>query len=164
VNATSLDLLRLLGSGIQPLGAPGQASSAPAVGPGSFADLLKQAQDGSLVSKLPVTIGPDAGVKLDDNQLARVSLAADKLEAAGVKTALVNIDGQKLILDVHSRQITGAAGDASGIVAGVDGAVDLGDQRAAGAAGTTGLPSITPPGGLASNQSLMNLLAELAKK
>jgi hypothetical protein len=138
VNASSLQLLKLLGSGVRPGSLPAAAPNA--AGQTAFADLLSRAKDGSLASAAPVTIAGDAGVSCSDDQLARLSLGADRLEAAGVRTALVNIDGQKLILDVHARSITGRASGADGIVSGVDGVIDLGDARSAVAS------ALNPPG------------------
>jgi len=187
MNATSSQLLKLLSSGIQPgalpftsgLGAAGIAGT-------PFADLLKQAQSGAIASQLPVTINASAqsaGIQLNDGQLARLAQAADKLETAGVRTAMVSIDGQNLVLDVHARQITGSAQAQNGIVSGVDGVIDLGDlrslgglavgaaQAAAGAAAGLGgtLASALsnfqlgpPSAGLAQNASLTQLLAQLS--
>jgi hypothetical protein len=171
----------MLSSGVRPGGAepPGATGSASSPA-GMFADLLKQAQEGTLTTKLPVTIAPDCGVTLSDDELARLSFAADKLEASGVKTALVTIDGQRLLLDVHSRKITGRADGHDGIVAGIDGTLDLGDARTdagapdsgAGAqtvlggaqqlpGGATRALKIPAGGGLVGNPSVAKLLAEL---
>lgn len=105
----------------------------PAAAPGAaFADLLSRAQAGEIASERPVSISDDAaaaGVKLDAQQLARISAAADRAEVAGIRNALVLIDGQALTLDVANRTITGAAtasGDAGpGVVAGIDGLINL---------------------------------------
>ena len=172
MTTAATQLLRLLASGIQPASASAvQPGSAPASSP--FADLLKQARAGTLESELPVTIAgdaQDANVTLSEDQLASLSLAADKLEAAGVRNALVTIDGQRLILDVHLRQITARAAGDNGIVAGVDGVMDLGDLRSAQpspAIGTNLAPGPSAPcaAGLArtpANPSLLKLLAELS--
>jgi hypothetical protein len=164
VTTSALQLLRQLGSGVRPdaigAGAPAGAQAS------AFADLLRQARDGTLASTSPVEIAGDAEVSCSDEQLARLSLAADKLEAAGVRTALVTIDGQRLIMDVHARQITGAATAENGVVSGIDGVMDLGDARAGGAAAAiapaASATSASIPAGLAQNQSLMKLLAGLS--
>lgn len=177
MDSTSLQLLKMLGSGVRPTELPGlsgKASGASAPGGVSFADLLKQAQDGTLVSKLPVTISSDEAIALSDEQLARVSVAADKAEAAGIKTALLKIDGQSLVLDVHSRQITGTADGCSGIVSGVDGVMDLGNMQTgiAGAgdpllqaqgvlAGAKKAQLKPPASSLSSSSSLLELLSKL---
>jgi len=159
VTTGAAQLLRLLGSGVQPA-AHSAAKAAATAGQASFADLLRQAREGTLTSNRPVTPGPDAGVNLSDDQLARLSLAADKLESAGVRTALVSIDGQKLILDVQQRQVTGAAKCEDGVISGVDGAIDLGDLRGAAQTPAPGAGT-APSAGPTDSASLMKLLAEL---
>ena len=179
MTSSATQLLRALGSGIKPVGL--SAPQRESIGaPGAFADLLKQAREGGLASELPVTIGSDAasaGVRLDDEQLARLAIAADKLETAGVRHALVTIDGQKLLLDVHSREVTGQPDGEHGLVGGIDGVMDLGDARAstrgAGVApeahleaqGTpAGVRRIGPPAAtLAGSASAMKLLAAMAR-
>ncbi len=157
----------MLGSGVRPDSM--RATSAPAAGESqaAFADLLRQARDGTLASTAPVTIAGDAEVSCSDEQLARLSLGADKLEAAGVRTAMVNIDGQQLILDVHARSIVGRASAENGVIAGIDGVLDLGDFRSGDLAATatpvgTGATTARPPSSLAQNQSLMKLLADVS--
>ena len=166
VNTSSAQLLRMLGSGVRPDSARAVASPAAGASQAAFADLLKQARDGTLSSAAPVSVAGDANVTCSDDQLARLSLGADKLEAAGVRTAMVSIDGQKLILDVHARSVVGAANAENGVVAGIDGVMDLGDFRAGGqtaaAAPGTGATTALPPSSLAQNQSLMKLLADLS--
>ncbi len=172
--------MKLLASGVRP--ADGNCQSTSAVGSASqaFADLLKQAQDGGLASELPVTLGADAeGISLDDGQLARLSIASDQLESAGVRSALVKIDGQQLLLDVHARQITGRAEASNGITGGIDGVLDLGDARSdiapsiaqsspirtdvASSFGAKKAPLGFPSSSLSGNQDVLNLLASLAK-
>lgn len=121
---TANNLLKALASGVQPVGTP--AALPPGIEHCSFADLLKQAREGGIAPKLPVTIDPDSGASLSEQQLADLALAADKAEAAGIRTALVTVGSQRLILDVPSRTITGAAGAASGVLSGIDGLIDLG--------------------------------------
>lgn len=181
MNISSAQLMKLLASGVRPAESPCQPTSAAGSASEAFADLLKKAQDGGLASELPVTLGSDAeGVLLDDGQLARLSIAADQLEAAGVRTALVSIDGQQLLLDVRARQIVSRATSQNGITGGIDGVLDLGDarsdpaiagaQQSPGGAGTVpgfggksgalGLPSAA----LSGNQDVLKLLAGLAKQ
>ncbi|HMN42375.1 MAG TPA: hypothetical protein PKE29_16150 [Phycisphaerales bacterium] len=164
MNTTSAQLLRMLGSGVRPDSM--RAAGPPATGAtqAAFADLLRQARDGTLASTAPVTVAGDAEVSCTDEQLARLSLGADKLEAAGVRTAMVSIDGQRLILDVHARSIVGAASAENGVIAGIDGAMDLGDFRTGEPVGvqTAGATTARPPAGLAQNQSLVRLLADLS--
>ena len=101
------------------------ASSAENVQAGEFADLLKRARDGTLSSTRPVTIEEGSGVTLSDDQLARLSLAADRAEAAGLRKALVMIDDQRVIIDVQQRTVIGAANTQSGVLEGIDGVLDL---------------------------------------
>lgn len=165
MSMSAIQLLRQLSSGVRPPG----VSATPKTGieQTSFTDLLKKAQSGELVSKTPVTIASDAEIALSDDQLARLSFAADKLEAAGVRTALVSIDGQKLLLDISSRQVLGAATSAEGVYSGIDGVLDLGDARSdAQGANTAALAQTTvtgaaPTSGVPSNPTLLKLLSDL---
>lgn len=172
MNVSAGQLLKMLGSGVLPPGV--SAPAKPGVDQASFADLLNRARDGTLGSARPVTIGDDAGVTLNDDQLARLSLAADQLESSGVRTALISIDGQKLIMDVSQREIRAIA-PADGPVPGIDGMIDLGDARKpasialAGASapqvGTvqTSGASLPPPGTLPQNTTLLQLLADIQR-
>ncbi|HEX2253130.1 MAG TPA: dethiobiotin synthetase, partial [Thermoanaerobaculia bacterium] len=65
--------------------AAASAGARAAGGPseGEFADLLRRAASGELVSGVPVSVDRDAGVALSEDQLARLSLAADRAEAEG---------------------------------------------------------------------------------
>ena len=158
----SINLLRQLASGIRPA-ALGENGGTPAGGAaanieaGQFAELLKQAQSGELASSRPVTIENDCGVKLSDDQLAKVSLAADKAEVAGIRSAVVFIDGQALKLDVANRTVTGPADLSSGVLSGIDGVINLSPALFAksNAATIVPLPSQTTPG-----LSLASLLAD----
>lgn len=180
MNISSAQLMKLLASGVRPADGNGQSTSSVGSASQAFADLLKQAQDGGLASELPVTLGSDAeGISLDGGQLARLSIASDQLETSGIRTALVKIDGQQLVLDVHARQVTGRAEASNGITGGIDGVLDLGDARSGGTAanaqqspvGTDIAPSFGakkaslgfPSSSLSGNQDVLNLLASLAK-
>ncbi|MBY0310462.1 MAG: hypothetical protein K2W85_00175 [Phycisphaerales bacterium] len=170
MNVSSAQLLKMLGSGVLPPG----VSTPPKTGveQASFADLLNRAREGTLGSAQPVTIGDNAGVTLNDEQLARLSLAADQLESSGVRTALINIDGQKLIMDVSQREISGVA-PASGPVPGIDGMIDLGDARTPASIALPGAPTppigtvqpsgpnLQPPSTIPQNSTLLQLLADL---
>ncbi|MBY0262139.1 MAG: hypothetical protein K2Q20_07325, partial [Phycisphaerales bacterium] len=97
----SVSLLKQLGSHTN---APASAKpSGQAIESTGFAELLAQALSGELGSSTPVTISPDAKVSLTPDELARISLGADRAEAAGIRTALVMVGDQKLVLDVHTR-------------------------------------------------------------
>jgi hypothetical protein len=139
---------------VAPLAGP-QASpqGASGIAPGDFASLLAQAQSGTLRSGAPVTVAPDANLTLSDDQLAKLSIAADKAEAAGVRTALVLMGDQQFVLDVAAREIVGLADASAGVVANVDGVINLNAQPA-------GAPPALPlPGALPANPSLLEALA-----
>ncbi len=188
MTSQSADLLRLL----SPVGRPPPSASASArpgsagaAGPGagiehaSFADLLRRAESGDFASGIPVKVDEHAGVTLTEEQIARLSIAADKAEAAGIHKALVLIDGQSLLLDVHTRTVTGKAdlgggapaspgsntaksGAAVGggaVLAGIDGVLNLGGGPEA--ANTS--PILKAVGALPSNASITQILARLAK-
>ena len=103
------------------------APVAPAGGvqAGEFADLLRRARDGTLSSNRPVTIADDAGLQLTEDQLARLALAADRAEAAGLRKVLVTIDDRRVILDVTQRAVLSAASAQGGVIEGIDGVMDL---------------------------------------
>lgn len=139
---------------------PAQATPAQAqpsgVQPGEFTELLRRAREGSLSSSRPVEIESGSGLKLSDDQLARLSLAADRAEAGGLRKALVMIDDQRVILDVHQRTVVGAAGTKSGILDGIDGVIDLAGVLNASEAAPA---PVGPPTALDS-PSLSRLLAQ----
>lgn len=154
----SVQLLRQLGSGLRPALPAGSSGAPSGVQPGEFSALLRQAQAGELVSNVPVTVAPNAGVKLTDDQLAQLSLAADKAEAAGIRTALVLLDGQSVTLDVGNRLVTGPAEiGTGGVLGGVDGVINLAQPTAADATSARILP--LPPGTLLGNSSLLEHFA-----
>ncbi len=104
-----LALLRLLSGGIGAAIRAGSGAPAGAPAETDFAALLEKAGKGEVESGLSVTVDEGAGVKLTDDQLARLAVAADRAEAQGATRALVLIDGMALRLDVGMRQVTGAA-------------------------------------------------------
>lgn len=158
MSSESVQLLRQLASGVRapsPTPVSGQSSTVQA---GDFSALLRQAQSGELVSNAPVSIARDAGVSLTEDQLAKLSIAADKAEAAGVRTALVLLDGQSVTLDVANRVVTGPAeyGE-GGVLGGLDGVINLARPNGAAAGSAQVLP--VPPGSLFGNQSLLEVFA-----
>lgn len=130
-------LLQLLGSGIRPGalvdGAAGAARQVLGAGEAAFSQLLAQAQSGELSSHKLVSVDPDAGVQLTDEQIARLSVAADQAEAQGLRTALVVFDDKQVVLDVGARTVTSVADLAprasnpavGGLLSGVDGVINL---------------------------------------
>ena len=148
-------LLRQLGQ----TGRAGQAApSTPATGvqAGEFTDLLQRARAGTLSSSKPVSVEGNGTLKLTDDQLNRLSLAADRAEAAGLRNVLVTIDDQRLVLDVQNRSVRAAATPGSGVLEGIDGVVDLAGVLAPAA----GQPHIGPPSSL-DNGSVARLLSNL---
>lgn len=155
-------LLKALGSGMHPaapIGAASPGTSQAAIGAGQFADLLDKARSGLLSSNKPVSIASEiAGrVTISEDDLARIALAADKAEAAGVRTALVVLDDQQVVLDIADRKITGLAdlGD-SGVIAGIDGVINLSSRLGKQDAGAAPVPTPAPT---INNPSLLSLLA-----
>lgn len=154
-------LLKALGNGIKLPGLPGGAAAVPGIEQVSFSDLLKQARDGGLTTKLPVTVDPDSGIALTDEQLASLSIAADKAEASGIRTALVMVGDQRVILDVARRTVVGAASAEAGVLAGVDGVIDMGS----GAVTKSASGGLTPLNtSIQSNTDILKLLAELEEQ
>jgi len=164
VSADAVSLLRALGGGARPLGisgagaATGTARSGTAAGV-PFADLLARAQTGEVASALPVTVTNGAGVNLSEDQLQRLSVAADRAEASGATRALVLIDGMALRLDVGVRQITGTAELGAGAaLSGIDGVVRAPESADSGAneSISVGVPRSGAPG---LNATLLRALA-----
>lgn len=153
------DLLRMLGLASRPVsGAPAKASGPTTdIAGADFQALLQKAQEGSISSGREISIASDAGVKLDEGQLARLSVAADRAEAAGAKAAVVLIDGMAVKLDVMSRTVTGAS-DAAGasVWTGIDTVLSAPGGKAAGEA----VPAPLPYQGGGFNPSLLKLLAK----
>jgi len=124
------DLLRALSSGVR-----SQGLTAAAARPGKgaagdidgldFQSLLAKAKSGTISSGLPVTVSPEAGIELTDEQLGRVAAAADLAQASGASRALVLIDGKAVKLDVGVRTVTGVADMESGKpITGIDAVVN----------------------------------------
>jgi len=122
MSVSSTSLLRALGSVVRPPGV--ERAPSDGIASLSFDELLKRAAAGQVRSDAPITLAPDCGVQLSDEQLAKVALAADQAEAQGVSRALVCIDGMMLKLDVGVRTITGKIDPStSGLYTGIDGVV-----------------------------------------
>ncbi len=154
---TAVQLLRALGSGIRPAG-----GEQPAAGAASFAEMLESAKAGTVSSGLAVEVAPDAGVNLTNDQLARVAQAADRAEASGAHRALVEIDGQRLMLDVASRTVTGHAAEGpGGVVTGVDAVIRVPD--AGQGQSESRIVPLPWKGNAASARSIQELLAGLGR-
>lgn len=159
-NTDSVDLLQRLSSGIRPGGA--DAAPRPLSGGGeiNFADLLAKAAGGQISSGLTVNVAQNAGVELNADQLARMSVAADKAQAAGAARAVVLIDGQALTLDVATRTISGKADLSPGAALSNIDAVIVAPASGGGKPGPQASPggpfaTLTP----APNASLLDALA-----
>lgn len=159
------DLLRLLSGGassisavsrVRPVG-PSHGSAAAGIDAAEFADLLKRAQNGEISTGLPISIDKDADVTISETDMMRLSSAADKAEAAGIRRALVFTDSGAMILDVQTRTIVGKADLKDGIASGIDGVIRLGNGPAEVTRGDQILP-VPPSNVAASNPSLASLL------
>jgi len=126
VTSTGPDLLRMLSAQAVPGLAPVAPSHTPAAGSLDFASLLSQAKAGQLASGREVSIARNAGVNLSDDQIKRLSVAADMAESQGATRALVHIDGMTLKLDVGMREVTGSVDlKSSNVLTGIDAVIDV---------------------------------------
>lgn len=143
MTGTPLDLMSLVGLGTRLLGRGGGAK-APAAG---FAEALDGARAGSLGSGRVVVSGPELGVDLSADQLARLSHAADMAEAQGATTAAVLMDGMVIRLDVASRTALESAPAESAVMADVDAVLSAGPSSEPGAGSQALLRRLAPSGG-----------------
>jgi hypothetical protein len=151
------DMLRMLAPGIGP--GAGVRSASPAAPARSqqelsrlgFAELLRKASAGELETHAAVSVDASTGLELSDEQRLRLASAADRAEAEGLAMALVQLDGQSLVLDVGARRVTSVVKDGVA-VGGIDGVVIAPTAQPA-----TGQPSITADLALP-RQSLLKLL------
>lgn len=143
-----------------PENTPGLAGSATATGAPAFAELFRQAQRGEVASGLNVSVSPRLKVDLSPQQLQRLSLAADKAQAAGLRHALVLIDGVPLKLDVVSRTVTEVVNPSESVVRGIDGFVAVADANAEAAGQETGVLPL-PEGQIGGPESLKQLISTL---
>ena len=153
---SAIDLLRTLGAGKS--GATANSGAGTQLAGSNFAELLNKASGGLLSSGLQVSVAKDANVDLSQDQLQRLSKAADAAEAQGANRVLVMMDGQAYKLDVGVRQITGKV-DMSGVVTGVDGVIAVPDS--------TGMPAAPAMQSLSKmpsmNASLLDTLAKIGQ-
>jgi len=139
------DLLRMLGSGVRPV-APSASTTktagqtAGAVEGTPFAELLEQAERGEISSNRRVSAASGSGIELSDAESTALSAAADRAEAAGIRTALVMLDDRSVVLDVANRSVTGKAEFTRGIMPGIDGVINLSTKSGAAAEPATILP------------------------
>ncbi len=159
-------LLRVLGSGVRPVSPTSPSQPAGSVASGiehaSFDQLLSAARTqagtlGGVASGREVSVADEAGLSLTPELADRLSLAADRAEAAGIRKAVVLLDGGAYTLDVPTRTITAKAAGDKGIYAEVDGLVDLRSTAADAAEAATVLSTAALKLG---NASLMDLLTK----
>lgn len=185
----SNDLLKVLGSGVRPIGA-GASNSTPStpIESQAFSQLLASAQTGALTGGAPVTVAKGSGVNLSPEQLQRLAPAVDAAAVAGVNHLLAVIDGRAVTIDVRTRQVDGEASVAAGeLIRGCDAATMIpaaplssaapssatasgaADPAAAGAASAGAAPAapaqIVPLPGAESiqNASLGDILSRLTR-
>lgn len=157
----AIQLLGSLASGIVSGG--GTAKGQPAQNSAAdFAKLLAQAKDGQLASNQPVSVSPRSKLDLSPDQMQRLSVAADRAQAAGLHTALVMLDGKPLVMDVQSRQVLEAFDANAREASTVDGVVAAPSaQDAAQPEASTGIVPL--PGGVPNNLSLARILQSATK-
>jgi hypothetical protein len=166
-------------------GRSGGAAAQAGVESASFAELLEQVRAGVIGSGRTVGVATGSEIELSEDVAKRLSAAADKAEAAGIRQALVILDDRKLVLDVATREVrasdaldtAGPVTGSAGILAGIDGVIDLTERQAtriSSLVGPIGAGSNTleraesgrhkplgPPGGPVSSASLSALLSRL---
>lgn len=126
MTSTGTDLLRMLSAQAVPGLAPVAPNAPKPAGSLDFASLLNQAKAGQLASGREVTVASGAGVNLTDDQIKRISVAADLAESQGATRALVHIDGMTIKLDVGMREVTGAVDmKSSTVLTGIDAVIDV---------------------------------------
>jgi hypothetical protein len=154
------ELLRSLGAGIRPgeagaVGAPGRAMTPAELANAPFARLLERARSEEPSGK-PVRVMAESGVRLSDEQMQRLSQAADRAEREGATRAVVLIDGAALMLDVGVRTITGVVDQSKGAITGIDAVI----RAPEAVKSNVGVPGVCMPGASRENASLMRALAE----
>ncbi len=91
---------------------------------------------GEMPSLGGITLEPGLDLDLTDEQMRRLSEAADRAHQAGAQSALVMIDGKALRLDVQHRRITGEASMQHGdVLMGIDAVVQASEPGVSGAGG-----------------------------
>lgn len=106
MNAPAAELLRALGSSVRTPGL-GRMSPGLALDDSDFDTMLGLARGGKLSSGRACAIDGSLGLDLTQDQLARLSAAADTAQTSGAGRALILLDGQALELDVANRRVTG---------------------------------------------------------
>lgn len=109
---SNADLFRPLTNSVLPPGVERRIGAAAAgankkIESLSFADLLTREASGQLSTDRPVSVHPDCGIQLSEDQMHRLGVAIDRAEASGAQRALVMIDGMAVKVDVGVRQVVG---------------------------------------------------------
>lgn len=121
----------------------------------SFDELLARARAGEFTSGLPVTVARHLNLNLNEEQLARLAIAADRAQAAGAQSALVRLDGQWLRLDIPSRTVVARADvNERDVLTGIDAVLAAPESRAS----ATPVSHARAPGS-PGNPSLLEILA-----
>lgn len=160
-----IDPLRALASGIRPdgVGSGGMGAAKPSELEGLFDSLLRKAERGEAASGRPVDLAKGADFTLSEDQLERLTHAADRAEAAGLSQVVVMMDGEAYRMDVLMRRVTERVDPSeAGVLSGIDGVVSLppSDEDEDGEDAAV-KPGVLPlPGGPGSNESLMRVLGE----
>ena len=103
----STQLLRQLEPVVRPgLSSTTVAPARPGLADQSFDELLALASRGAIQSGRQVQLTFEPNEALDDQQITRLSAAADLAQASGAKQAMALIDGRGFVLDVEQRTLT----------------------------------------------------------
>lgn len=151
-----LGILSLVGLAGRALAGPGQAQ--PAISKSDLADLdfeklLNKARSGNIASGKQVVLGSEVAAELSDEQVQRLTAAADRAAAHGATTAMVLMDGQGYVLNVESRQVEAIVDEqAATVMTDIDAVITA--PRHGQSVGTESLPMMP------SNESLMRMLAD----
>ena len=122
----SAQLLRQLEPVVRPGFIPSSPAPArPSLADQSFDELLALASRGAIESGRRVQMTFEPTETLDDQQITRLSAAADLAEASGARRAMTLIDGRGFVLDVEQRTLTAelSAGAGSRFVDELDAAI-----------------------------------------
>lgn len=99
-------LLRQLEPAVRPGTAPARLGKGQATLENqSFNELLSLASKGSIASGRQVNCNCDVNEQLDNEQIDRLSAAADRAEATGAQKVLMLMDGRGFVMDISKRTV-----------------------------------------------------------
>ncbi len=129
-----VQLLRRLEPAVRRGGPSPAVRPVPGLAEAGFGDLLTMVASGRIRSERAVLVDPGAVLDppLDERQLERLADAADEAEAAGARRAVMLLDGRGLVLAVAERRVEGEARPGDGALVGIDAAVAVPPDPAAG--------------------------------